>query len=116
MATASSFVTTAAITHRVTAENIDQLGLDLSLKTPILCFRGLVGVWNGRGRFREKCSFSRSRSPTRDLGNQFLLYFNLNDVGYIDLMVNHSENFVDPYTGPRSNTIEGLCSQVERRR
>ena len=40
-------------------------------------------------------------------------YFNLKDVGYIHLMVNHSENFFDPYTGAHSNTIEGLWSQLK---
>ena len=42
------------------------------------------------------------------VSDKFSPYFNLNDVGYIHLMVNHSENFVDPYTGAHSNTIEGL--------
>ena len=47
------------------------------------------------------------------ISDKFSPYFNLNDVGYIHLMVNHSENFVDPYTGAHSNTIEGLWSQVK---
>ena len=34
------------------------------------CFRGPVGVWNGRVRYWENSCFSPSRSPTRDLGNQ----------------------------------------------
>ena len=42
------------------------------------------------------------------ISDKFLPYFNLNDVGYIHLMVNSSENFVDTYTGAHSNTIEGL--------
>ena len=49
------------------------------------------------------------------ISDKFSPYFNLNDVGYIHLMVNHSENFVDPYTGAHSNTIEGLWSQVKRK-
>ena len=49
------------------------------------------------------------------MSDKFSPYFNLNDVGYIHLMVNHSENFVDPYTGAHSNTIEGLWSQVKRK-
>ena len=42
------------------------------------------------------------------ISDKFLPYFNLNDVGYIHLMVNPSENFVDTCTGAHSNTIEGL--------
>ena len=49
------------------------------------------------------------------ISDKFSPYVNLNDVGYIYLMVNHSENFVDPYTGAHSNTIEGLWSQVKRK-
>ena len=49
------------------------------------------------------------------ISDKFSPYFNLNDVGYIHLMVNHSENFIDPYTGAHSNTIEGLLSQVKRK-
>ena len=49
------------------------------------------------------------------ISDKFSPYFNLNDVGYIQLMVNHSENFVDPYTGAHSNTIEGLWSQGKRK-
>ena len=49
------------------------------------------------------------------ISDKFLPYFNLNDVGYIHLMVNHSENIVDPYTEVHSNTIEGLWSQVKRK-
>ena len=49
------------------------------------------------------------------ISDKFSPYFNLNDVGYIHLMVNHSENFIDPYTGAHSNTIEGLWSQVKRK-
>jgi len=30
-------------------------------------------------------------------------------------MVNHSENFINPYTVAHSNTIEGLWSQVNRK-
>ena len=47
--------------------------------------------------------------------DKFSPYFNLNDGGYIHLMVNHSENFVEPYTGAHSNTIEGLWNQVKRK-
>ena len=36
-------------------------------------------------------------------------------VGYILLMVRHSKNVIDPYTGEHSNTIEELWSQVKRK-
>lgn len=49
------------------------------------------------------------------ISDKFLPYFSLNNVGYIDLMVNHSKNFVDPCTGALSNTVEGLWSQVKRK-
>ena len=42
------------------------------------------------------------------ISDKFSPYFTLNDVSYVHLMVNHSENFVDPYTGAHNNTIEGL--------
>lgn len=42
------------------------------------------------------------------ISDKFLPYFNLNNVGYIDLMVNNSKNFVDPCTG-------ALSSQVKRK-
>jgi len=49
------------------------------------------------------------------ISDKFSPYFNLNNIGYIHLMVNHSENFVDPYTGAHSNTIEGVWSQIKRK-
>lgn len=52
---------------------------------------------------------------TQIISDKFSPYFNLNNVGYIHLTVNHSENIVDPYTGTHSNTIEGLWSQVKRK-
>ena len=52
---------------------------------------------------------------TTMISDKFSPYFNLNSIGYIHLMVNHSENFVDPYTGAHSNTIEGVWSQIKRK-
>ena len=49
------------------------------------------------------------------ISDKFSPYFNLNNVGYMLLMVNHSENFIKPYTGAHRNTIEGLWSQVKRK-
>ena len=49
------------------------------------------------------------------LSDKFSPYFNLNDISYTHLMVNHSENFVDPYTGAHTNTIEGLWNAVKKK-
>ena len=51
---------------------------------------------------------------TTIISDGFSPCFNLNSVGYIHLMVNHSENFVDPYTGAHSNMI-GVWSQIKRK-
>ena len=48
------------------------------------------------------------------LSDKFSPYFNLNDISYTHLMVNHAENFVDPYTGAHMNTIEGVWSAVKK--
>ena len=42
------------------------------------------------------------------LSDKFSLYFNLNNIGYTHLMVNHSENFVDPYTGAHNAVKKNL--------
>ena len=42
------------------------------------------------------------------ISDKFSPHLNLNNVGYSHLMVNHLENFIDPYTGAHSNTIEDL--------
>ena len=52
---------------------------------------------------------------TTFISDKFPLYFNLNSVSYIHIMVNHSENFVDPFTGAHSNTIEGVWGQIKRK-
>ena len=52
---------------------------------------------------------------TTIISDKFSPYFNLNSLGYIHIMVNHSENFVDPFTGAHSNTIEGVWSQIKRK-
>ena len=49
------------------------------------------------------------------LSDKFSPYFNLNDIGYTHLMVNHSENFVDPYIGAHTNTIEGVWNTVKKK-
>lgn len=48
------------------------------------------------------------------ISDKFSPYFNLYNRGYIRLMMNHSENFVDLYTGAHTNTIEGVWSLVKR--
>ena len=53
--------------------------------------------------------------PGTTISDEFSPYFNLNSVGYTHLMVNHCENFVDPYTGTHSNMIEGVWSQIKRK-
>ena len=52
---------------------------------------------------------------TTIISSKFSPYFNLNNLGHIHLMVNHSENFVDPYTRAHTNTIERVWSQVMRK-
>ena len=52
---------------------------------------------------------------TSIISDKFSLYFNLNSLGYVHAMVNHSENFVDPFTGAHSNMIEGVWSQIKRK-
>ena len=47
--------------------------------------------------------------------DKFSPHFNLNSLGYIHVMVNHSENIFDPFTGAHSNTIEGVWSQIKRK-
>ena len=49
------------------------------------------------------------------ISDKFSPYFNLNDIGYTHLMVNHSENFVDPYIGAHTNTIEGVWNAVKKK-
>jgi len=49
------------------------------------------------------------------ISDKFSPYFNINNFGYIHFTVNHSENFLDPYTGAHTNTIEGFWSQVKRK-
>ena len=46
------------------------------------------------------------------LSDKFSPYFNLNDISYTHLMVNHCENFVDLYTEAHSNTTEGVWNAV----
>ena len=52
---------------------------------------------------------------TTIISEKFFPYFNLNGLGYIHVIVNHSENFVDPFTGAHSNTIEGVWSQIKKK-
>lgn len=48
------------------------------------------------------------------ISDKFSPYFNLYNRGYIHLTMNHSENFVDLYTGAHTNTIEEVWSLVKR--
>ena len=52
---------------------------------------------------------------TTIISDKFSPYFNLNSLGYVHVMVNHSENFVDPFTGAHSNTVEGVWCQIKRK-
>ena len=52
---------------------------------------------------------------TTVISDKFSLYFNLNSLGYIHTMVNHSDNFFDSFTGAHLNTIEGVWSQIKRK-
>ena len=47
--------------------------------------------------------------------DKFSLYFNLNAIGYTHVMVNHSENFVHPYTAAHTNTIELIWNAVKKK-
>ncbi|XP_078362352.1 uncharacterized protein LOC144646583 [Oculina patagonica] len=47
--------------------------------------------------------------------DQFSPYIPLNQLGYIHLSVNHSENFVDPDSGAHTNTIKGLWALVKKK-
>ena len=85
-----------------------------------------MGVrYGGKGQW-PRSHISCPRSHERDLSNptgtvgllrsdKFSPYFNLNDIGYTHLMVNHSENFVDPYTGAHTNTMEGVWNAVKKK-
>ena len=49
------------------------------------------------------------------LSDKFSPYFTLNNIGYTHLMVNHSENFVDPHTEAHMNTTEGVWNAVKKK-
>ena len=51
---------------------------------------------------------------TTIISNKFSPYFNLNSLGYVHTVVNHSEKFVDPFTGAHSNAIKGVESNQEK--
>ena len=52
---------------------------------------------------------------TTIISDKFSPYFRLNSLGYIHVMVNHSENFVVPFTGAHLNTTEGVWSQIKKK-
>ena len=47
---------------------------------------------------------------TTIISDQWAAYNSLNTLGYMHLTVNHSENFIDPATGSRTQTIESFWS------
>jgi len=54
------------------------------------------------------------RPRTVIYSDQFTPYIPLNQLGYIHLSVNHSQNFVDPDSGAHTNTIEGVWALVKK--
>lgn len=85
-----------------------------------------MGFRHGRKRHWTSSNVSSTQQNERNLGGWSVtairqawitfisLYFNLNSLSYSHVMVNNSENFVDPFTGAHSNTIEGVWSQIKR--
>lgn len=78
-------------------------------------------VERGRGRAQYFQVLNRTRETlemgliqqfvkpaTTIMSDTFSPYFNLNHIDYTHIMVNLSENFVDPYIDTHVNTIEGL--------
>jgi len=55
------------------------------------------------------------RPGTVIYSDQFTLYIPLNQLGYIRLSVNHSQNFVDPDSGAHTNNIKGLWALVKKK-
>ena len=90
--------------------------------------RGVRGIYFFKAAWNHESAWNRTRETlvtrlvqefiqpgTVILSDKFSPYFNLNDIGYTHLMVNHSENFVDPYTGAHTNTIEGVWNAVKKK-
>ncbi|KCZ81970.1 hypothetical protein H312_00613, partial [Anncaliia algerae PRA339] len=70
--------------------------------------------------FRNKETLSRVLLENVEYGTTIITdcwagYVNLEELGFLHLTVNHSENFVDPFTGANTQAIENRWSIYKRK-